>query len=129
MRHFATSPTNEVRFCNAAAGLRRALRRAAMRLCAFCLFTALNDIFFTDGQTLPGILAAQSFSLRPGQRAQPYARRVDVNAERFFQHRQIPVAGNDRAAFPLAQSRLNEFVVLGVAAHFFLKRDRRNPQG
>jgi len=39
-----------------------------------------------------------------------------------FQHRQILVAGNDRIAFPLTQSRLNEFVVLGVATHFFLKR-------
>lgn len=36
MRHFAPSPTSDARRCNAAAafGLRRALRNAAIRLCA-----------------------------------------------------------------------------------------------
>jgi hypothetical protein len=40
MRHLAPSPTSEARFCcaAAAAGLRRALRIAAMRLCASCRF-------------------------------------------------------------------------------------------
>ena len=49
--------------------------------------------------TLPGILMAQSLSLRSGQRAQPFVRGVYVNAEGFLHYRQIPVAGNDRVTF------------------------------
>ena len=67
-------------------------RHATLR---FLPFYCIERYFFTNGQTLPGILTAQPFSLRSGQRAQPLARRVDVNAEWFFQHRQILVAGND----------------------------------
>jgi hypothetical protein len=50
MRHFAPSPTSETRLCSAtaAAGLRLALRIAAMRLRASCLFTSLKDIVFTE---------------------------------------------------------------------------------
>ena len=50
MRHFAPSPTNDARRCctAAAAGLRRARRIAAMRLCASCLFTSLKETVFTD---------------------------------------------------------------------------------
>lgn len=50
MRHFAPSPTNDARRCwaAAAAGLRRARRIAAIRLCASCRFTSLNDTGFTD---------------------------------------------------------------------------------
>jgi hypothetical protein len=54
MRHLAPSPTSEARFCSAAAaaGLRLALRAAAMRLCASCRFTALKSTVFTN-QYLP----------------------------------------------------------------------------
>ena len=50
MRHFAPSPTSDARRCcaAAAAGLRRALRAAAMRLCASCRFTSLKPTVFTD---------------------------------------------------------------------------------
>ena len=50
MRHFVPSPTNEARRCSAAAvaGLRRALRVAAMRLSASCRFIWLKDIGFTE---------------------------------------------------------------------------------
>ena len=50
MRHFAPSPTSEARRCSAAAaaGLRRALRAAAIRLFASCRFTALKSTVFTD---------------------------------------------------------------------------------
>ncbi len=49
MRHFAPSPTSDARRCWAAAacGLRRALRAAAMRLCASCRFTSLKSTVFT----------------------------------------------------------------------------------
>ena len=63
--------------------------------------------------TLPGILTTQLFSLRSGQRAQPFARRVDVNAEGFLQHRQIPVAGNDRVAFRLPNAASMNLLSLG----------------
>ena len=50
MRHFAPLPTCEARRCwaAAAAGLRRALRAAAIRLFASCRFTASKSTVFTD---------------------------------------------------------------------------------
>jgi len=50
IRHLAPLPTSDARLCSAAAaaGLRRALRIAAMRLWASCLFIWLNDIFLTQ---------------------------------------------------------------------------------
>ena len=54
MRHFAPSPTSDARRCCAAAacGLRRALRAAAIRLCASCLFISRKEIFFTHQSIL-----------------------------------------------------------------------------
>jgi hypothetical protein len=50
MCHFAPSPTSEALFCSAAAaaGLRRALRIAAIRFCASSFFTCLKVIFLTQ---------------------------------------------------------------------------------
>jgi predicted nucleic acid-binding Zn ribbon protein len=50
IRHFAPSPTSEARRCSAAAaaGLRRALRIAAIRFSASCFFICLKVIFFTE---------------------------------------------------------------------------------
>ena len=54
--HFAPSPTSEARRCSAAAaaGLRRALRMAAIRLFASCLFIWAKDITFIAGIDTPG---------------------------------------------------------------------------
>jgi len=50
MRHLAPLPTSDARLCSAAAaaGLRRALRIAAIRFSASCLFISLKVIFFTE---------------------------------------------------------------------------------
>jgi len=50
MRHLAPLPTSDARLCSAAAaaGLRRALRIAAIRFSASFLFISLKVIFFTE---------------------------------------------------------------------------------
>jgi hypothetical protein len=62
IRHLAPSPTSEARRCRAvvAAGLRQALRAAAMRLCASCRFTSLKSTVFTQAMFTASVRQKQA---------------------------------------------------------------------
>jgi len=67
-------------------------------------------------------------SLPPGQRAQPFARGVEVHAEWSLQRRHVPVVGNDHATFG-DQGRVNENLIAEFRAHPFARRIPLHPQG